>query len=504
MQEREISLVDLIIEILLRWRMFIVWALCGAVLLGAFSYIRTWQSANAQAAEVEEAKRQLAEADVQEDSTEVNAVLLEKVAGQLTDMQRRNVETVVGYEKWLISQEGSALLQLDANNVQAAEIAFYISSESREQSCSIENVYEKIVSSGELVQYMVDRLGVSPYISDLISLREKELGQRAYSAQEFVIDQKSTDSFSIRVIHYDEQTCNDLAQAVIDFVENKHDELVDKLGEHVVTVVNLSHAVVYDSRLAGEQQFLLNNIVNVQDLVIKRKKEFTNQQWQYYDVLVNGEITGITSADTIPKSPSDIVARGVTVTPGVSLKYILLGIVCSVLIYGFYVFAVYIFNTKIRATDHFQQLYAIPHLGLIPAKKDKRKVFGFVDSWIESLRNRNKRKFTLEEAVSLASVAVKIAAERNEDKSVYLLGCDLKDQALSVCEQIRDNLKKDNVQSVILNNVLYDASAMDNLKNAKRVVLVEKAGATLYTEIEQELELLKRENIQILGGIIVA
>ena len=67
MQEREISLVDLIVEILLRWRMFIVWMLCGAVLLGALSYVRTWRTANAQATQVEEAKRQLEAGSVQED-----------------------------------------------------------------------------------------------------------------------------------------------------------------------------------------------------------------------------------------------------------------------------------------------------------------------------------------------------------------------------------------------------------------------------------------------------
>lgn len=56
---------------------------------------------------------------------------------------------------------------------------------------------------------------------------------------------------------------------------------------------------------------------------------------------------------------------------------------------------------------------------------------------------------------------------------------------------------------MILNNILYDAAALKGLKSARGVVLVETAGSTLYTEINQELELLKRENIEILGGILV-
>lgn len=503
MQEREISLMDLFFELLLRWRMFIVWALCGAVLLGSFSYIRTWRAADAQTAQVEEAKRQLAEEGMQEGPDEVNSALLEEIAGKLTADQRRNVEVVAGYEKWLTNQKGSALLLIDAGSVRQAEITFCISAESSEQSCSIEAVYEDIISGGELVQYMADQLGLSPYIADLISLQTHELLQITYGVQKSEIEQMSTDSFGVRVIHYDEQTCNDLAQAVIDFVENKHDELAGKLGEHELTVVNVSHAVVYDSSLANRQQLLLNNIASAQDSVLKRKKDFTSQEWQYYDVLVNGEITGIMSVDTVKQTPADIVKRGVTVTPGVSLKFVLLGMILAVFLYAFYVFFMYIINTKIRATDNLQQLYVIPQIGLIPAQKEKRKIFGFVDSFLDSLRNRNKRKFTQEEAVELASVAVKMAVERQEAKAVYLIGCDLKGQALVVCEQIRDRLNKDNIQAVILNNVLYDASAMDSLKNAEGAVLIEKAGSTLYIEIEQELELLKREDIKILGGVLV-
>ena len=41
MNEREISIVDLMVDILLHWRAFIIWMLIGAVALGAFSYVRS-------------------------------------------------------------------------------------------------------------------------------------------------------------------------------------------------------------------------------------------------------------------------------------------------------------------------------------------------------------------------------------------------------------------------------------------------------------------------------
>ena len=54
-----------------------------------------------------------------------------------------------------------------------------------------------------------------------------------------------------------------------------------------------------------------------------------------------------------------------------------------------------------------------------------------------------------------------------------------------------------------MDNVLYNSETLEQLEAAKGVVLVEKVGSTLYTEIAKELELLKRQEIQVLGGIVV-
>lgn len=513
--EREISLFDLLMEMLSRWRMFIIWMLCGAVLLGTFSYARSLRSANAQAAQVEEAKHQLEEQDLegkQEELPVQNTELLQELAGQLSDAQRRNVEMIAAYEKWLTSCEDSALLQIDANNVQQAEIIFHISSESKDQSYSIETVYENIVSDGELAQYVSEVLDMPSNISTLFTLQSEKTSNITNDItsditnnimNDITIRTQGIDNFGVRVIHYDEQTCRDMAQAVIDFVENKHNSLVQKLGKHEIAVVNSSFAVVYDSELSGAKQRLINSIIAVQDTVVKRKADLSDKEWKYYDILVNGEITGLDSTGILPLSPEAIIARGITVTPQISVKYVLIGMVLAAFVYAFYIFVIYVVNPKIRITDNLQQLYTVPQLGLISAHDDKKKIFGFVDKWIESLRNWSKRQFAYEEAFRLASVAVKMAAQRNELTSVYLLGCDLKGQTMSVCEKIRDDLGKDNIETVILNNILYDAVALKGLESARGVVLVETAGSTLYTEIEQELELLKRENIEILGGILV-
>ena len=119
------------------------------------------------------------------------------------------------------------------------------------------------------------------------------------------------------------------------------------------------------------------------------------------------------------------------------------------------------------------------------------------------LRYHNSRQFTTEEAITLASTAVKMAAKNRTLKEVYLLGCNVTGDTLQKCEQISKNLYEESICVQILSNVLYDAEAMEKLENAKGIVLVETAGSTMYEEVVKELQLMSRQNICVLGGILV-
>ena len=149
------------------------------------------------------------------------------------------------------------------------------------------------------------------------------------------------------------------------------------------------------------------------------------------------------------------------------------------------------------------ELFGISQLGLIPGQQKKKKFLGFIDGWILALRDHNKRKFSSEEAMELAATAVKISAGKNMLDTVYLMGCDLKEGAMELCQQIKGKLEQENIHVHVLNNVLYNAEILEQLEEAKGVVLVERAGSTLYTEIVKELELLKRQEIKAIGGIVV-
>ena len=72
MKEREISLIDLFVELLLKWRVFVILMIVGAVALGAFGYTRSVNNAEAQKTAIAATEQELAEKQLElEKSTEI-------------------------------------------------------------------------------------------------------------------------------------------------------------------------------------------------------------------------------------------------------------------------------------------------------------------------------------------------------------------------------------------------------------------------------------------------
>ena len=72
-----------------------------------------------------------------------------------------------------------------------------------------------------------------------------------------------------------------------------------------------------------------------------------------------------------------------------------------------------------------------------------------------------------------------------------------------MCKSLKNALEKEGISVIVLDNVLYNAEEMEKVEGMMGVVLVEKVGSTLYNEITNELSLLKRQEVVVLGGIIV-
>lgn len=502
MKEREISLLDLCVEMLLRWRVILLAMLLGGVLLGAFSYLNSWRAArNWNASGEEETKelaerRELVEGWEQEAGEDIDAWVEE----HLTEKQLANIDTLLFYEETYearrIYQENSIYMNMDPNSVARGELTFLVNAGSPEETNRVVQIYEDLAAAGELHERLGEELGVSPAsVRELLFLERTAYGQTV-----------PVNTLRLSVMYGDEEGCGKILQAIETYFAEQQRLLEGEIGAHSIKVLSRSVSTGRDTTLAEDQIKLKNDQISRETSIAAIRDAFSDEETFYYIYLTEGDFSemmvlkkeegekesGVNSSEGESAAPS----------PRVSVKYILLGMILAAFVYVFVLFVKYIMDAKLRYTDDVRELYEIPVLGRIPVER-KKKSLDFVDRWIYALRDRNRRSFSRKEAVLLSAAGAKIAARKKGVGTVCCLGCGLKENSLEVCEQIKVQLAEEGLNVSILNNVLYDAEAMEQLSSVGSAVLVETAGVTLYDEILKELELLRRQEIEVLGCVVV-
>lgn len=484
MRPKEINLVDLLVNILLHWRMFIVWMLAGAVLfLGiSFTYFR----------------------DIYQDQQ----AAIEKMQSQpnklLSEEEKQNVNYVIAYETMYQSRETylekSPFMKIDPNHVSKAEATVLIEAETGQKSYNIEKEYEGILQSSEFIGEVAESIGVEAIgVDEMIFLNNESVtsepiqgANNIYNINIKNVANENINTFRIAVIHNDEKQCKDMLEIVFGLLEEKQSDIENVFGSYKIAVINQTFGIVSDAQVAERQEKILADIPIMKKTLKDLKDKLTDRELQYYNLQTGlGEITNVITPPAV-YSLKD------------GAKYILFGIITAVFLYTFILIFIYILNNKVRATDDLRKLYNIPQLGVILGEKEKQKLFDFIDKWILSLYNHNRRRLSREEAMEYTVASIKISARKEMMNEVYFVGCRLDESALNMCEKIGQRLGEENLQTIMLNNILYDAQTLNKLGDVEGVILAVYAGSTRYDEIVEELELIRRQGIKVLGACMLA
>lgn len=508
MKEREVSLGDLIIEILLHWRVIVIAMVVGGMLLGAFSFYSSSKTARIQREKREQQEQLMAEQKEQEAKMSEEELVKrqhankQELEAKLTEMQIANVNMAIMYEQFrdekMLYQKKSILMQIDPFNAPRAELTFLVKADDMEKTYNIQKIYEDLLTSTELFDYIKDECGIENAVNELISLERTSYGQM-----------QGNDTVRILVLHSDESTCQLMADMIVKYVQQQQKLLEEKVGAHQIELIGQSIATILNTDILTQQRNCEADIAAQNNSAVKLKSAFTDEEWYYYNYLVAGKASANPDKEALEESEAEdtesdkITDTIIVTTPGVSIKYVVLGMILFAFGYVFVIFLMYILNNKLRATDNLQDIYNIPQLGTITGDEKKKKFLGIIDEWILKLRYCNARRFAPGEAANLAAVATKMAVKKQGVNKICLIGCNLAGEALNVCELVKERLTAEGASVQILSNVLYDAEVMEELVDAQGAVLVETAGSTMYDEIVKELELLNRQNITVLGGIVV-
>ena len=488
MEEREIDLLDMIADILSHWRGLLVALIIGAVLMGGFSYVKSYR--NIQSTPTVEEEPELDELAVEEQLTQLE--------DSLSDSEKAAVLTTVDDEREYLYKDKyfqeSVYMQLDPLDIVQTELVYRIQAEDEGLAQHLGTLYKNIVGGVGLYDWVEQQTGIdAAYAAELISV--------STNPEIFVRNganiSTGSDNLKVTVIQKDEETCGQLAAAVSSYMEQQQKNLVKELGNHELILLSETSGKIISTDMMARQIDYGNQVSNLRSGIASAKAGFTADQQKYYDLLTWEEETREAEMDQKDTTTEE---EPVLASPSVSKKYVLLGAVLFAFVYAGILFLIYIFNSKIRVSDELQSLYHIPLIGVV-VKNSKKKFI--LDKWVDDLRYYGKRKFDAKQSMELAFAAVKIVAVKNQLNTICLMGCNLDAGAGSVCENLKTALEKEGVNVTVLDNVLYNAESMEKVEAMTGVVLVEKAGSTLYNEVANELALLKRQDITVLGGIIV-
>lgn len=532
MKEREISLRDLFAEILLHWRRIIVCMLAGAVILGIFSSVQAYRMPVVPEGTKENTRktdsvRHAGNTEYTEGNIETSVHSMSKAEREqeqkrlesvLTDAQAEHASGAAAYQ--VLYQDALAFckqslwMQMDPQKVQKAELTFGVTSADRNSCYEAERVYEDFVRSAELAAYAAKHTGSSAdCMAQAVSLSRGSEGLLEGCA-----------TFQVKIVHFDKALCKNTAQAVRDFLLKKQKSLAQErtVGSHDIALISESYTETADSGVLEQQKKIRSGILEMQAEQAKYLDAFTEPEQAYYDFLValkterdegqdqdkdkeqdkNQVQTGSTEDGM---QPSGI--RGVTgIFKGVRIRYVLTGMVLAAFIYAGCIFLRYVLDEKIRVSDNLMELYGIAQLGILSGQPGYCRRFAFVDQWIYDFRNRGRQILPKEEeAVRILAASVKMAAVKQNIHAVCLVSCGRNESIRTVCQEVKQELEdmQGCTRISLLENVLCDADALCHLEQAQGVVLAVQAGVSRCSEAAQELELLRRLEIPVLGGIMM-
>lgn len=163
----------------------------------------------------------------------------------------------------------------------------------------------------------------------------------------------------------------------------------------------------------------------------------------------------------------------------------------------------YVMSGRLQNESNFQKKFGMPLLGVIRKNQTKKKIFGFVDKWINRMEEGPCAKIPRNEQIKIAAVNVQSAIHRNSDekiKRVMIVGTVASDDLIEICERIVEEIE--DVTFSPYRQIVFHAVALKKLEYYDGVLFVEKMGETYEKLIKEEKKLADDRNVKVLGTII--
>lgn len=462
-QKQEIHLRDMIYKILSAWRLLAVLTVVLALVLGGGKFLLDTLRYCRNAEE-----------------NQPQVVTREDLEKELTPLQLSTVKEAEVLRELVAQKEeyakNSLYLAIDPYHQHTVTLLYYADAKS-----SLDFTNGIVTAKGEEVAK-----GYVAYINN--TLFADDTHENAVYYREVVKAEALENSgyqFAVTVKGATKEAVTQLAEQVKPLVENAQGKMEQIFGSHSLKQINETYSVVVDRQVMEEKEQFLLNLNTLRKNLSTLENGFNSAQLELYRF-------GLEPIDQPEATPTPA-------KPSLRLKYVILGGILGLAFGVIWVALRYMTGSRLRKAEELTEIYGVDCLGVLPTKKRKRK-FGFVDRIIDRFFTR--KKWNKAQRIDFTVEHLQMMSEKHNAADLVLMtNLKLSKHEKGLVDEIIGRLQEAGITVTVGEQIHQNMDSYHRVRSCGKVVLLEKEGASFYTDIQQELVLCRRADIKVLGAV---
>lgn len=480
--EREIDLIDLTETICKKWRVILLFTFCsfliGVVIsTGAAFYNRRVASSemakHTLSKTVFEAEKKMRESE--------NADELKETANdniRTYELKRKLYEMQAEY------MDKSIYYSIDEERVNKIKLSYYIDNHFS-VTYPVVNTYNNIE---DVTQYFSSRIYSNELYEKLIESVYPD-SEYKYMQELIAIEKTSTGNFEITVIADTKDNVELIADILKDEIQIINKEVTQTYGKNDCILQSEQYTQESDRTVADSHTLETQKLIEYKDEMQKIEKSMSGAQLDYFKAKLGLIKHNKASQEEEIKPVIDYISKKTIAIVTLAGMFLILAF------YG----SAYIFSGKIKTKDDIAILMQEVYLGNLQLDITQENS---IDRFLYNIFHKNKVNIPLEQRAEIVTGIIVEALKKRKMNSLCIGSTVNLQQNAGVTLFIK--MLSDNAVEVHLTDeFLINPEGMKQVNESDVVIIVEQINCSIFSHIEQELQLLKMNDTNILGYISV-
>ncbi len=490
MSNSKIDLFDLIKRILHQWKFILVVMLVCGLVFECFGYARAYM----------DYRREADSANQEDKPSDQYVQVLENEEAGLTEREISEVQVAADayplymrqYQEDLLYCQNAVKMQLDANSVPTYTMHYAITGADVDNQVidHIASTMEEWVVNEETCEEIRETLGwdvALSYIEDLIEIKTEEDTDESVT---IVVDSDTGDHVTVQIQSPTKDECQSMAEIVKNHISQETTNLQDRYGSFELDLLTETYAEKVDYDLRSFQEGRYTALNNLRGSISGLPSSMTDDQKDYYYDLIayhaalESEKEALAGEEDAEEEIAEEDAAAIAKPGIIRWRFIILGLLLGLILACGYILLRYLLASHLRVKEDMEDTYHVPMLGYFPVSE-------------------KRQRFTKEERIEMICAGIRVAAQKDDMKSIYLTGTAGDGESEQIIEQIQASLADSDVQISSGRDVACDPASLEQMTASDGVVFVERVDRSPYADIQKEVELCQTYNIPVIGSVVI-